>query len=169
MQRIWGPFVFRINFSLSRDLFQPACSFGAQFSLRQPLTSVMNAKNLQTFCLKDIIMNHYAFHYFCILFKFIAPQGFRPEGKIPRRHSGSWNMQSVLDLLEQGPRIANRELVAPASTKWSRWRKDRKSRRDRLGRFCDIYCAVILRYSFALRSDILWSSCFESYGPKDTR
>ena len=32
----------------------------------------------------------------------------------------------------------------------------------------DIYCAVILRYSFALRSDILWSSCFESYGPKDT-
>ena len=44
-----------------------------------------------------------------------------------------------------------------------------KSRRDRSGRFCDIYCAVILRYSFALRSDILWSSCFESYGPKDTR
>ena len=40
-----------------------------------------------------------------------------------------------------------------------------------IGRFCDIYCAVILRYSFALRviSDILWSSCFESYGPKDTR
>ena len=37
----------------------------------------------------------------------------------------------------------------------------------------NIYCAwaVILRYSFALRviSDILWSSCFESYGPKDTR
>ena len=29
-----------------------------------------------------------------------------------------------------------------------------------LGRFCDIYCTVILRYSFALRviSDILWSS-----------
>ena len=29
----------------------------------------------------------------------------------------------------------------------------------RLGRFCDIYCAIILRYSFALRviSDILWS------------
>ena len=24
--------------------------------------------------------------------------------------------------------------------------EDRKSRRDRLGRFCDIYCAVILRY-----------------------
>ena len=47
-----------------------------------------------------------------------------------------------------------------------------KFRRDRLGRFCDIYCAVILRYSFALRviSDIPWGSCFsESYGPKDTR
>ena len=43
---------FRINFSLSRDLFQPACSFGAQFSLRQPLTSVTNAKNLWTFCFK---------------------------------------------------------------------------------------------------------------------
>ena len=50
-----------------------------------------------------------------------------------------------------------------------RMTKDRKSPRGRLDRFCDIYCAVILRYSFALRSDILWSSCFESYGPKDTR
>ena len=30
-------------------------------------------------------------------------------------------------------------LFAPAST------KDRKSRRDRSGRFCDIYCSVILR------------------------
>ena len=40
-----------------------------------------------------------------------------------------------------------------------------------VGRFSDIFCAVIFRYSFALRviSDILWSSCFESYGPKDTR
>ena len=27
---------------------------------------------------------------------------------------------------------------------------DRKSRRDRSGRFCDIYCAVILRYSYAV-------------------
>ena len=40
-----------------------------------------------------------------------------------------------------------------------------------IGRFCDLYCAVTLRYSFALRvkSDILWSSCFESYGPKYIR
>ena len=61
-------------------------------------------------------------------------------------------------------------LFAPATTRWLRWRKDRKSRRDRLGRFCDIYCTVLLRYSFALRviSDILGSNCFESYGPKDT-
>ena len=47
-------------------------------------------------------------------------------------------------------------IVCVASTKWlGSWRKDRKYRRDR----------------FALRviSDILWSSCFESYGPKDTR
>ena len=37
--------------------------------------------------------------------------------------------------------------------------KDRKSQRERLGRFCDINCAVILQYSFALHiiSDILWS------------
>ena len=41
--------------------------------------------------------------------------------------------------------------------------------KGRSGRLCDIYCAVILPYSFALRSDILWSSCLESYGPKDTR
>ena len=74
-----------------------------------------------------------------------------------------------LDLLEQGPRGIGRMmtflLFAPASTKWLGWRKNRKSRRDRLGRFCDIYCAVILRYSFALRviSDILWSSCFERH------
>ena len=47
-----GLLFFRINFSLSRDLFQPACSFDAQFSLRQPLTSVTNAKNLWTFCFK---------------------------------------------------------------------------------------------------------------------
>ena len=39
-------------------------------------------------------------------------------------------------------------LLAPASTKWLGWRKDRTSPRDRLGRFCDIYCAVILRHSF---------------------
>ena len=60
-------------------------------------------------------------------------------------------------------------LFALASAKWLGCRKDRKSRRDRLGRFCDIYCAVVLRYSFALRviSDILWSSCYESYGPKE--
>ena len=81
-----------------------------------------------------------------------------------------------LDSLEQGPRgigIGNDDvsLFAPKSTKWLERRQDRKSRRDRLGRFCDIYCEVILRFSFALRvnSDILWSSCFESYGPKDTR
>ena len=47
-----GLLFFRINFSLLRDLFQPACSFGAQFSLRQPLTSVTNAKNLRTICFK---------------------------------------------------------------------------------------------------------------------
>ena len=34
----------------------------------------------------------------------------------------------------------------------------------KLGRFCDIYSTVIVRYSFALHviSDFLWSRCFES-------
>ena len=41
---------------------------------------------------------------------------------------------------------------------------DRKSRRDLLGRFCNIYCTVALRYSFALCViiDILGRSRFES-------
>ena len=62
-------------------------------------------------------------------------------------------------------------LFAPKSPKLLGRRQDRKSRRHCLGRFCNIYCAVIRRYSFALRvnSDILWHSCFESYGLKDTR
>ena len=66
------------------------------------------------------------------------------------------------DLLEQGPRGSegNDDVAIVCA------RKDRKSRRDPLDRFCDIYCTVILRYSFPLR---VWSSCFESYGPKDTR
>ena len=37
-------------------------------------------------------------------------------------------------------------------------------RRDRLSWFCDTYCTVKLRYPVALP---LWSSCFESYEPKD--
>ena len=64
-------------------------------------------------------------------------------------------------------------LFAPASTKWLGLRKTQEIPKGPLtvGRFCDINCAVILRYYFALRviSDILWSSCYESYGPKDTR
>ena len=60
-------------------------------------------------------------------------------------------------------------LFAPASKKWLGWRKTQKIPKGPLtiGRFCDINCAVILRYSFVLRviSDILWSSCYESYGP----
>ena len=47
-------------------------------------------------------------------------------------------------------------LFAPASTKCLGWRKHWTSPRDRLGRFCDIYCAVMLRHSFALR--VQWHS-----------
>ena len=56
-------------------------------------------------------------------------------------------------------------LFVPASTRWLGWRKTENPLRDRLGRFCDIYCTVILRYAFALRviSDIFESS--ERYGP----
>ena len=41
----------------------------------------------------------------------------------------------------------------------------------KLGRLCYISSTVIVRYSFALHviSDFLWSSCFESCEPKDTR
>ena len=60
-------------------------------------------------------------------------------------------------------------LFGPASTKWLGWRKTQKNPKEQLtiGRFCDINCTVTPRYSFALRviSDILWSSCYESYGP----
>ena len=131
------------------------------------------------------------------MFVLIAPAGISPQkaksrgGTLVTRayikeSSYSWNIHSYsqyrrnLDLLEQGPwgMIRNRWvmmtflLFAPGSTKWLGWRKDRTSPRDLLGRFCVIYCAVILRHSFALRviSDILWSSCFsESYGPKFQR
>ena len=34
--------------------------------------------------------------------------------------------------------------------------QDRKSRRDRLGRFCDIYCAVILRYVLSVTVEQLF-------------
>ena len=62
-------------------------------------------------------------------------------------------------------------ICARKYTKWLGWRKDLKSQRDPLVSFCDIHSAVILRYSFVLRVIIviLWSSCFNSYGPKDTR
>ena len=57
-------------------------------------------------------------------------------------------------------------LFAPASTKWLGWRKTQKIPKGPLtiGRFC----AVILRYSSALRviSDILWSSCYEVINQK---
>ena len=48
---------------------------------------------------------------------------------------------------------------APASTKWL-GRKDRKSRRD---------FVTFIAFPLRVISDILLSSCFESYGPKDTR
>ena len=53
----------------------------------------------------------------------------------------------------------------------SGWRKTENPRGDRLCWCCETYCTVILRYFFASRviSDVLWRSCFESYGPKDTR
>ena len=45
------------------------------------------------------------------------------------------------------------------------------ARKWEMGWFWDTYSTVTLQYSFALRviSDIPWSSCFESCGPKDTR
>ena len=61
--------------------------------------------------------------------------------------------------------------ITPASKRWLGWRKTENPRGNRLCWCCETYCTVILRYFFASRviSDVLWSSCFESYGPKDTR
>ena len=75
--------------------------------------------------------------------------------------SAAWNRWVMMTFL----------LFTPVSEGWLGWRKTENPRRNRLGWFCDTYCTVILRYSLALRviSDILWSSCFESNGPKDTR
>ena len=128
-------------------------------------------------------LNVYTFH------ELLPPQGFRPEAKSKggtpvtrayiKESTYTWNIQSVY---QKKSRCAwtgaarNQQvmttflLFTPASMKWLRWRKDRKFRWNRLGSFCDSFCTVILRYSFALRviSDILWSSGFESYGSKDT-
>ena len=61
-------------------------------------------------------------------------------------------------------------LFAPASTKWLDDVKTENPERTAQVDFVSfIVQSYILRYSFALGSDILWSSCFESYGPKDTR
>ena len=80
-----------------------------------------------------------------------------------------------LDLLKQGPHgiVGQSRRFHCLSPQVGDGQDDenRKSRRDCLiGRFCDIYCTVILQYSFALHaiSNILWSSCYVSYGPKDT-
>ena len=119
-----------------------------------------------------------------------STRGFRPEGEIPRRHSSSLRvyegkylqLKYAVSMPEQISICLNRDRMEPSGNddvsivracKYEivRMTQNRKSRRDRLGRFCNIYCTVILRYSFALRviSDILWSSCSESFGPKDSR
>ena len=63
-------------------------------------------------------------------------------------------------------------LFTPANKRWLGWKKKKKEnpRGDLLRWVCGTYCTVILWYSLALRviSDILWSSCFECYGPKDS-
>ena len=128
----------------------------------------------------------YTYSYlFSMLIILLPPQGFPPEGEIRggtlvtrayvKESTYSWNIQSYSQYRKTS-RFAwtgaarNRSvmmtflLFEPASnfsTKWLGWRKTQKIPKERLtiGRFCDINCTVILRYSFALRviSDILWS------------
>ena len=99
----------------------------------------------------------------------LPPQGFRPEAKsrgtlVTRAYIKDITLQFkyTVSILEKILICSNwgREesvevmmtflLFAPTSTKWLGWRNDRKSWRDRSGRFCDIYCAVILWYSYAV-------------------
>ena len=64
----------------------------------------------------------------------MPPQGFRPEGEIPRRHTV--NIEKISICLNRGREdsvgMMTFLLFAPASTKWLEWRKHKKSRRDRL-------------------------------------
>jgi len=108
----------------------------------------------------------------------ISPRRRNPEEKKEKKSRGgvlahqrksrfawlgtAWNLWVMITFL----------LITHASKRCLGWRRTKKPRRNLLGWFCDSYCTVILWYSFALRaviSDILWSSCFESYGPKDSR
>ena len=73
----------------------------------------------------------------------------------------SWNIQSVCKknistCLNRGREesVGNDDVSIDVSKYEIRWRKDRKSRGDRLGRFCDIYCAVVLRYSCVMYQSI---------------
>ena len=86
-------------------------------------------------------------------------------------YSHTVNIEKISICLNRGREesVGNDDVSIVCARKYEMVRMtNRKSRRDRSGRFCDIYCAVILRYSFELHSDILWSGCFESYGTKDS-
>ena len=98
----------------------------------------------------------------------LPPQGFRRGGTLVTRayikeSTYSWNIQSVCQKKSRlawtgaarNPYVMMFLLFAPASTEWLGWRKDRKSLGNRLGRFCDIYCAVIFRYSLVPRRSLL--------------
>ena len=88
------------------------------------------------------------------------------------------NIEKISICLNRGREesVGNDDVSIVCARKYAEWlglRKTQKIAKGPLtiGRFCDINCAVILRYSFALRviSVILRSSCYESYGPKDTK
>ena len=111
----------------------------------------------------------------------LPPQGFCPEGEIPRGAlvACTYIKQSIQSVCQQKSWFAawNRwvikkiPLFEPASRRWlGWWKQEIQKGQVIIGRFCDIYCTVILQYSFALHaiSNILWSSCYVSYGPKDT-
>ena len=55
--------------------------------------------------------------------------------------------------------VGNDDVSIVCARKYEMVRMTERQKTPRPLRFCDIYCAVTLRYSFALRviSDILWS------------
>ena len=86
--------------------------------------------------------------------------------KLQQHYKERWTFMTKTKVLNVHGAIVGLEKVVPigyekASISWV----------EKNFQFFDIYWAVILRHSFALRviSDVLWSSCFENYGPKDTR
>ena len=97
----------------------------------------------------------------CIYLSIIAPAGVSPRRRNPEYLQLKYTVsmpEEIQICLNTGREesVGNDDISIVCARKYE---MVRMTRRDRLGRFCDIYCAVVLRYFFASRviSDILWS------------